>query len=343
MKTLTVINDLHIGAIRTGGTTPSTAAKLRLNLSMGYNNILTGIDNDLLINGDLFDKEFIPMSDLLDCYNCTVNWLQKGYKLVLVAGNHDLSKSSLTLSSFQFFCRLLTGQYPDQVTAVFGAMALPEYDAYVISHVPNQDLLDMELAKVPACKHLFLHCNYDNHFAEKSDHSLNLSEDQAKVLPVEKIIFGHEHQAKTALNGKVVIVGNQLPSSVSDCLGNEYKKAYVISALGMQPLSTWHAAGSFSEQDWRSLEDRGDFIRVTGTATADEAGAVVAAVSKFRSSAKALVITNAVQIAGMEDSDQIEVSLEQIRGFSVMDALLEYLTPEEGAVITKLQKDYSVH
>ena len=342
MKPLSILNDLHIGAIRTGGTTPATAAKLRLNLSMGFHNVLGSVDNDLLILGDLFDKDFIPMSDLLDCYNVVVNWLQRGHNLILVAGNHDLSKSSLTLSSFQFFCKLLVGQYPDQVTAVFGALALPDYDAYVISHVPNQDLFDMELTKVPTCKRLFLHCNYDNHFAEQSDHSLNLSEEQATALPVEKIIFAHEHQAKVALNGKVLIIGNQLPSSVSDCLGNDVKHMLYITDAATTTVPTWTAAGSFSQQDWRNLVDEGDFIRVTGTAAAEEAGAVVSAISKFRSTAKCLVVTNAVQIAGMADSDQIEVSLEQIRGFSVMDALLEFLTPEEGAALLKLQKDYSV-
>jgi UDP-2,3-diacylglucosamine pyrophosphatase LpxH len=338
---LSVISDVHIGALRSGGTTPASAFKLRLSLLSGLGGMLATIDTDLLINGDLFDTGNIPMSDLLECYNLLCNWLGKGFKLYLSAGNHDLSKSSLNLSSFQFLCKLLVGNYPDNVIAIQGALALPEHDAYVISHVPNQDLFDIELAKIPACKFLFLHCNYDNKFAMESDHSLNLSPDQARAAPVETIILGHEHQKSNHLAGKVVIVGNQLPSSIADCLGNIGKYMIRVGSGAIEYIPTWLAEGSFSRQDWQSLVDEGDFIRVEGTATAEQASAVVTAISKFRSSSEALVITNAVAIQGV-DNVNIEVTLEQIQGFSVLDALLATLTNEEATVVKRLMTEYSV-
>lgn len=336
-----ITNDWHLGAVRSGGTTPTTAYQLRQQLLAKFGAVLERIDTDLVLLGDLFDTASIPMSDLASALFLLEAWLERGYKLWGVNGNHDISSNSTKFSSFQFLMQILLVRFPEQVRHVTaGELITPEM--YVIPHVANQDLLGIELAKVPAVKYLLVHANYNNFFALCSDTSLNISEAQATALPVEKIIFAHEHQARTALNGKVVIIGNPEPSSVSDCLGNQAKYMLKLSDDGIEKIQTWQAAGSFSEQDWKALEDVGQFIRVTGSATAEEAGAVVNTISKFRASAKALVITNAVSIAGVQDGQQIEVTLEQIRGFSVFEALLECLTPEEGAKIKKLRTDYNV-
>jgi metallophosphoesterase superfamily enzyme len=335
MKSLYIINDLHIGAVRTTGCTPETAYKLRQELLEGYRALLGKVDSDLIINGDMFDSSNISLADLLSAFQITCEWLGKGHKLFASKGNHDNAKNSTNYASFEMFCRLLEHQFPVQVQAITeGTLIRP--DMYVLPHVQNQDTFNAELAKVPACDYLFLHCNYDNNFAVESDHSLNLSEAQAKDLPVKHLVFAHEHQAKTALNGKVVIAGNQFPSSVSDCLGNETKRMLKITDTGIESIETWSAEGDYSEQDWQSLEDTGRFIRVVGKATAEQAAQVISAIAKFRSSAKALVITNAVKVEGVSDQEDLELSHEEITSFDVMSALLDLLTPEEGTKIKAL-------
>lgn len=342
MHNLTVLNDWHIGAVRTGGTTPATAYQLRQDLLATFEELLTDIDTDLGINGDLFDGPAISMADLLRTYRILDDWLVRtGKSLWLSDGNHDLSKNSTNFSSFQFLAKLLTGaegQYAGLVTHIEGAGQMTLH-GYVIPHVANQDLFDLELAKVPECKYLFVHCNYDNEFAVEADHSLNMSRAQAEALPVKHIVFGHEHQPRTELGGKVVIVGNQVPSSVSDCLGNDEKSFFqTVDDTYHLPI-TWEAAGDLAELPWQEVngyEGPERFIRVTGTAAADEAAQVVQAISRFRQASKALVITNAVKIEGIDDQATLTLSVEQITAFNVRDALAELLTDDENKRINIL-------
>lgn len=336
---LTSISDWHLGCIRAGGTTPATAYQLRQDLLRQFDETLDNIHTDLLLNGDLFDGPAIPQADLLRTFQSLSIWLSNNTgKLFGANGNHDLSKNSTVLSSYQLLMKLLIEVHGhERVTHIeTGTMIQP--GVYVVPHVANQDLFDVEIDRVPECDYLFVHCNYDNQFAVESDHSLNLSQAKAEAVPAKHIIFGHEHQSKTALDGKVVIVGNQFPSSVSDCLGNNFKRLLRLQDGVASPGfdMTWQAADDFSEPDWRSLEDTGRFIRVTGTATAAEAAQVVQAISRFRQQAKALVITNAVKVEGVNDQEELELSHEAITGFNVHEALAKLLTPEENAKINKL-------
>lgn len=329
MTSLAFCNDVHIGAIRAGGTTPATAWQLRQDLLANFEEMLYGVQSDLLIGGDLFDGPAIPQADLLRTFQVLSDWLNRtGKHLYASSGNHDLSRSSQVLSSFQLMMKLLIEVFgPERVTHIEGGLMTPH--GYVISHVPNQDLFDLELTKVPECEYLYLHVNYDNQFAVESDHSLNLSKEWAQKLPVKHIVIAHEHQARTELKGKVVIVGNQFPSSISDCLHNSTKHRIDVTPGRITEVETWKAEGDFSEQDWRDLKDEGRFIRVTGNATAAEAAIVAQGISRFRQQAKALVITNAVKIEGTDDAEVLALSHEEVTAFNVEAALMELLDESE--------------
>lgn len=343
MKPIYVINDLHISAIRNAGTTPTTAYQLRQDLLTGFKSLLDRCDSDVLVNGDFADSYKMIPADMLECYKIITEWLSRGHTFYAVPGNHCLSKSSLDLSSFEFLFRLLEEQHPVHVKLLMEPGQVRD-GIYALGHVTNQDLLNLELERVPAdTKYLMLHANYDNKFATQSDHSLNVSREQAEALSVDFLIFGHEHQQRTALGGKVVVVGNQLCSSVSDCLGNDTKRMLKITDAGMEFIETWRADTDFAQLDWRDLADTGArFIRVTGTAGTGEAAQVVTAIAKFRSQSTALVITNAVVIEGQDNSDEINLTHEQITNFNVMDALLELLTEEEGTKIKTLLENRDV-
>lgn len=337
------INDLHLAAIRTGGTTPQTAWELRQYLLRSYAGLLEAAGNeDVFINGDWLDTANVPMIDLLETYRLTADWLLKGHRPKLYAsrGNHDAVKNSTAISSFDLLSQLLQERFPQQVE-IFTEPGWLNDQSYVIPHLPNQELFNLALQAVPPCKYLFLHCNFDNKFAEQADHSLNLSIAQAEAIPCERVIIAHEHQRRDALNGKVLVVGNQFPSSIADCLGNTAKYLLSISTDKLEWLPTWQREGNFVQMDWEELnETTAQFVRVVGEASAEDAARVVANISKFRAKSKALVITNAVQIEGCADGEQLQVSLESIKAFDVMEALMKYLDEREQGVVKALLKEH---
>lgn len=338
MTPLYVTSDWHLGVIRAGGTRPDTAYQLRQDLLKHFGATLDNInDGNLLLNGDICDTPNIPMSDLAQAFALLASWLQRtGKKLYLPPGNHDLSKNSTNFSSFQFMAKLLSDQFPEQAFYLEGGHDIGD-GCYVLSHVANQSLLEVELARVPDCKYLFVHANFANVFAQEADHSLSISEDQIRALPAEKVIFAHEHIGRSEMGGRVLIVGNASPSSISDCLGDATKNLIKITDAGIEFIQTWQAEGDYQEIDWRDLQDTGArFIRAVGTATAAEAAQVVQAISRFRQKSAALIVGNAVKVEGVNDQAEMELTHEQITGFNVHEALAKLLTNEENQKINAL-------
>jgi metallophosphoesterase superfamily enzyme len=334
MRSLCVINDTHIGAIRSGGTTPVTALALRQATLDSFRSLLARADgSDILINGDLFDTFMVPLTDLWEAVNISVEWARRnaGCTLFAARGNHDIAKNSTLMSSFDLYVKFMSTMLGSQFVPILVPLELSEHDAYVVPHMANQDLFNEALKAVPKCKHLFVHANYDNKFAIEADHSLNVSPEQARELPVDHIIFGHEHQRRDELKGKVVIVGNQIPTSVADCLGNDAKYLLRVKADKLVHEAVWDADVDFLRVDWRALSSvavEGDpqrFIRVQGEASKEEATQVVAAIAKLRKASDAFVITNAVAIDGVKADDEVKLSLEAAKGFDVLSALYELL------------------
>lgn len=327
-----VISDTHIGAVRSAGTSPSSAKALRDYLLSSFKDLLDRTNEDVILNGDIFDSGSVSMTDLLETYNILLNWLLKGFNLTIVVGNHDLYTDTSKLSSLQFMAELLKKE--PKVTYISGGQQLTD-EIYVISHVPNQDIFDLEISKVPTCKYLLLHCNYDNPFSKQLDNSLDLSEQQAKDCKAEHIVFAHEHHTRTALKGKVFIPGNQIASSIADCLGRHDK---FMTRLSDKPelIKVWDSAENYAELDWRELTDcQAPFVRIVGQASALEAADMANAIASYRKRSEAFVVSNAVKISGSEEVESLS-SLEDIKKFNIMEILQDFLTDDEYKIIENL-------
>lgn len=342
-----VINDLHIGVNRVGGTTPQSQASLREYLRKGLERLIEEEDQFVVINGDLFDSFTVDTMEVAKTAIILLKWLSKSGSraLSLVAGNHDWQPRDDRLSGFHLLAYMLSfSEYEHQVVVHDKEFALVGRSVWCIPHMPNQDLFNAEVVKAADLngkgKQLLLHCNYKNAFTENSDHSLNLNDDQVNMLMAAgwTLVFGHEHVGRSLREGRIVIVGNQFPSSVSDCIGDDDKQCLRIHDGRLHLEHTWAAYESYAEVDWRDLKVSEDykFIRVTGEASAAEAADVIKAVSKLRQSHDAFVITNAVKIEGCDLSDESASSVEDIKVFDVVGAIMGELTEQEQNVVKGL-------
>lgn len=341
------LNDLHIGPHRTGGTTPISYALLSNYAHDCFAQLLdlAEPDEDVLVNGDLFDGFVISNNDLVRAFNTVLDAFRLGKirKLILSRGNHDISKNSEKLSSFDVFGSMLTAALGvERVIVVidYEQVITDAGPVWILPHLPNQELFNLaldDIGKNPR-PYLFVHANFDNGFAEEADHSLNMSKVQAERLHragVKSIIFGHEHQQRQEASG-VFVVGNQFPTSISDCLGNSMKRALRVEQHSMTTITTWEDRGSYMEVDWTKLSTvppEIEFIRVKGEATAEQAADVLAAVSTLRKSHNAFVITNAVEVDGRSMDVSALEAVENVQRFDVLTFLKDNLTPEQqGAV-----------
>lgn len=348
-----VINDTHCGVTRSGGTTPVTFATLTEYTHEQFASVLDidNIDGCVLLNGDLYDSFLVTNAVLLRTYAELATRLTSGAitELFLARGNHDIAKDSTKLSSFDLLGALLIDSYPDKVVVITEPTVISwaeGIEAWVVPHAPNQDLFDMWLEQVRSepTPVIFIHCNYANGFAAESDHSLNITVEQCAALEaagVKKIVMAHEHQQGIRPNG-VIIVGNQWPTSVSDCLGNAYKRALQFDGYQISEVETWRDAGSYFEVDWSKLDQipqDAQFVRVKGTATDEQAAAVLEGISALRRKHSAFVVTNAVVVNGRSLDVSALETVDQVQQFDVTEFLFDNLTKDQVDYLRPMLKE----
>jgi len=347
MDKIFVINDTHLGVRRQAGTTPESRIALTEYTLARFQALIDQAVaqecNVLLIAGDLFDGYEVSYGVLLATYDMLRAAIGRGLSVVAMRGNHDIHTTRTEYGSFDALCHILSEEF----SAGSSAEALPFLwvrepqrfgPLWLIPHATNQEIFDTWLDDVIDAPEtgLVLHANYDNGFAVESDHSLNVSAERMEQLHragVRRTFFAHVHQQATGPHG-VVIIGNQFPTSVSDCLGNASKRALILTAgeatLGVASVETWNSEGEFFRCDWTQTDKVPAgvrFIRIEGEASNDQAEAVVDAIDMLRRRHKALVITNSVKI-GSTLMDESGLG-EEITNYSVLDFVFEHLTAEQ--------------
>ena len=340
-----VVNDTHLGVVRTGGTTPQSQQALRDYLRTSLASLLAEHRGEhVVFNGDTFDSFQVETCELIGAYEILAEHLKDG-QLTMIMGNHDASAKGSKISSFHLLCHFLKVLSPERFRMVDNndGFCNVQGNVWSISHCLNQSLFDMELDKAVASdgvgQYLLLHCNYKNGFAENSDHSLNINDDQVGKLMIAgwTLVLGHEHIGYELRGGRVKVVGNQFPSSVADCLGNKEKNALFIDGDGSRYVNTWKSEQTFAEVNWQELLSDNpvpfaNFYRITGDATAAQAAEVIGAVSKFRQRcvSDVFVVTNAVKIEGAEAfAEMAEVGAAGVKSFDVLAAIFENLDEKE--------------
>jgi calcineurin-like phosphoesterase family protein len=348
-----LLNDLHLGVVRAAGTTPTSREALRSYIFNYFRNLLNECGgDDLCILGDLFDSFEVAPRDWLETFNALCEWCEANFdhNLILVAGNHDVSMKGNKVSSFETLASVLSKMFTNVV--MVGIDEVYNFgNLYMVAHHRNQDTFDLALKAAldevgPNC-YVLLHANYHNKFSEAADHSLNVSEDVAKEFCNKGVtlVFAHEHQSRSEIphgtrkgGGTVAVLGNQFPTSISDCLGNQQKYYWRIGDGGLEKFRSWTFGGNaYLEVDWRSLEGtQADFVRVVGDATNAEAANVIDALHRFRQKSDAFVVGNAVKIEGIADIGDLPETFEVAKKFDVMEFIYSRLDDKESQAVKKI-------
>lgn len=344
MNKLMIINDIHLLAKRSSGTTPASSKALTEWVFARFEDLLNLADrHDLLINGDLFDSAHPapfglrqPENDLVlnaqtHIVKILANWCRRNpeHTLYLAAGNHDLPRNDGLPSAFGTLCDTLQMLCRNTVRINGAVLRQPEKGFCVVPHFANQTLFDEALndALDSGCPYVFVHANYDNYFAVQSDHSLNISADVARQFKQngQTLVFAHEHHGRDL--GHVKIIGNQIPTSIADCLDGNPTKRYAVLDYAQKSL-TFHdfldIDAVYAQVAWQdeTLPEK-PFIRVTGHAQYGQAAAVVKQIAAWRSQSSAFVIGNAVQ-TGAGDI-QLAAADVQDQAFDIWEEIMRHI------------------
>ena len=349
-----ILNDLHLGCVRRGGVTPSSQEALRTYIFEQFNALLEKANgHDLCLLGDIFDDFEVSPRDWLQAYFMLEAWCRKNrqYKCILVAGNHDVSAKGTRVSTFEALTSVLVLQHNNVCVVGIDDAHFYNGNTWIVAHHRNQDVFDLHLNKVlegvQPGDFVLLHANYHNKWAEQADHSLNVSEDVALKFTEKGVtlIHAHEHQSRTEIphgtpahGGTVVCLGNQIVTSISDCLGSDRKFYWELKDGRLQKQVCWTHGGLFGYQalDWQHLDEASEsakFIRIVGDATNAEAAQVIDAIHKFRQRSQAFVVTNAVKIDGIAEMGDLPATFEVAKKFDVMEFVYKKLDEAESEVI----------
>lgn len=342
---LMIINDLHLLAKRSGGTTPQSSKALTDWVLQQFQQLLNcAQQQDLLINGDLFDsaqpapttfrqpETYLAINAQTFVFQQLLNWCQTNpyNTLYLAAGNHDLPRNDGLPSAFGTLCDTLQ-MCVDNVVRIDGEVfRQPEKGFCVVPHFANQTLFDeaLEQALQSGCPYVFVHANYDNHFAAQSDHSLNICAQTAQRFKEagQTLVFAHEHHGRELDNVKVI--GNQIPTSIADCLDHNPSKKFARLCYENKQLKYkdfLDIYSVFAEVDWTcdSLPADVKFIRVSGNASYEQAAEVVRKIAQWRNQSDAFVISNAVQIG--EINLQLSAQDVQDQSFDIWEEIMKHI------------------
>jgi hypothetical protein len=137
--------------------------------------------------------------------------------------------------------------------------------------------------------------------------------------------------------GKVLIPGNQFGSSCADWLSPGDKQYATVQGGDVDLHTCTYRSDEFIELDWRTLTPCDQpFVRIGGSATAEEAAQALACVAAYRRASPALVVTNAVKVDTIA-GDSYEAAVESMSGFDVMTMLKDVLDAEEVAILESLK------
>jgi len=319
-----IISDLHHGLNRKTGVTTESLAKYESDKITDLSSLLNQHeDKEVIIAGDLFDSHRVPLHTILQVATVL---LAHPKKVWVIAGNHDLSKNTLKMSSLTFMAEWLKMQ-DTNVEVIFEPTVIrfgTRVNLLMVPHMPNQELFDEVLATEPA-DILITHCNYENNFAVEKDHSLNLTKAQAKEFKL--VISGHEHNKRKI--GNVIMVGSFAPCNVGEAAVDKCTHILHPEHCDIRPVAyslQQEKHYAYEEIHWKNINSApSGFVKIIGEATAAQAPTVLSAIAALRKQAPSscYMIQNAVTVETIELGDIEGASFDSVNTMELLGNILD--------------------
>ena len=300
-----IFTDPHIGCNRKSHTTLASRKRLATALTVNaYRAAAEDKPETVVCAGDLFDTfsnsegVIIEAAHVAACCD------------VVLAGNHDLHNTRESIGSLQVVDELLEDtdiiQCPDFGKPFVQFGQLEGMRLILIPHHATQELFDEAVAKAstPAfnglkSRAIFLHCNYENKMTEGSDTSLNLTRIQAQsLLEVADYVFlGHEHEPRSLLGDRLIILGNTFPTSFGDISDKFY---YDLDEKGLRQTCIWEKKTGYAKLEYNGdifpAIPQAQFIEVSGTITIDKGVDLAEYLREIWEVSGALMVRNSVSV-----------------------------------------------
>lgn len=351
---ISIINDIHLGIKRQAGTTNGSRDALEAYTFEQFKILLERCESSVatIIAGDLFNKAKVGEVALYMAFRLLSNHMKhSGQDLVLVRGNHDNRSETINdMCSLELLYVLLqdakdSGAFDGNVWLIYNepdTIEVGGVEVHIIPHVFNQEEFDRQIEQVPeGVQYLLLHVNYDNYFA-RGDHSLNLSKEQAKKITDTGtiILIAHEHHNRQPTR-KVVVLGNQFPTSIDDCLGPQGKCMHRLHPDGtLEEVETWTKMNNYLDAPFDQIDqvppDQYRFIRISGSCEKSEFAGVIRSVNELRKVSDAFIVSNAVKI---KEAPKDNRSKEEIETIDVTGMLLAALSKPSREKVEKCLND----
>lgn len=282
--TIQIYSDPHIGRTLASHTTNESRKRLREFIAVNTARVVDDFDDSdtVICAGDFFHSHQ-NTEDVLHSSLWTASKTSK-----ILAGNHDVvnirdRKGTLDIVGTVFDARVVPCKFGEIYYQVV-APTLPVGDdhpyLYMIPHHSSQELFEEALEsaakqakKMPNPCILITHCNYNSEFISDTV-TLHITQRKAERLlkSFDYIVLGHEHNYKTDLDNRVIVVGSPHPTGYGDISD----KFIVTFNEGLKPIAkqVWSKAEHYLECHWSEAGEKIDashqWVKLTGEVQASE-------------------------------------------------------------------------
>ncbi len=305
-------SDPHIGLNLGANTTPDSRARLKQFVLSNVSNH-TVPHPTIACAGDFFDT-YQNAEEVIIASSPLARRTSK-----ILAGNHDVTNIASRRGSLD----VVDAMHPGRVVGCeFGASKFQTWEVgdieyFLIPHHSSQDLYEAALdaaavaAKGSLCpmQVLVAHSNYDSPFV-KDTVTLELTKRKAASLleSFNFIMLGHEHNHRTDLGDRVIVIGSPHPVTYGDMTDK-----FLLSVEGgdVQLIQTWSANRHYLSTDHSTLLEKitadHQFVRITGDIHAAEVHVLASNIRKAWTSYRPFAIKTDVNIlSGTSEQTRFE-------------------------------------